>query len=154
MAFVNPTNQQFRTFFQRDFPFSINPVSGQGDDSDLNKVTDSDISVAIATTATFDINQDLFADQSSFTTAFLYFAAHQLCERLLMSAAGIQSQYSWLTTAKSVGDVSESFQIPPRVLEDPFMAAMSKTRYGVMFLRMMSPLMVGHTFAVPRVTLP
>lgn len=153
MAFTTPTVADFQAQFPRDFPYAVNPVSGQGDDSNLGLVTTDDINGAIQD-AQFNINPGLFANQASYTRAFCYLAAHQLCEKLLMGAAGAQSQYSWLTTSKSVADVSESFEVPEMVRESPILAHFSKTRYGAMYVQIVAPLLVGNVGALPRVTIP
>jgi hypothetical protein len=126
---------------------------GGGDNTDLKKITDDDLNGAILD-AQYNINEGLFATQQTFTRAFLYLAAHQLVEKVLMGMEGLASQYNWLTTSKSVGDVAEAFQIPKYLAEDPMLSHFSKTRYGAMYLQIISPLLVGHTMALPRATLP
>ena len=151
MSFTIPTVADFKQMFQRDFPYAVTAYGG--DATDLEKVTDTDIAGAIQD-AQFNVNPGLFPDQPSFTRAFLYLAAHQLVEKILMAAAGVQSQYSWLTAAKGAGGVTESFVIPEKVKEDPFLAHFSKTRYGAMYLQIVSPLLVGNVGSVFRATLP
>lgn len=124
-----------------------------GDDSNQKKVTDVDIQGAIQDAA-FNINECLFEDQASFTRAFNYLAAHNLVETILASVEGLASQYSWLTAAKSVGGINQSFQIPEMIAQDPFLASLSTTRYGLSYLRIVLPYLVGHTMALPRITNP
>lgn len=127
---------------------------GSGDETNLEKVTDDDINGAIFD-AEFNVNPGIFPSQQAFSRAFLYLAAHQLCSKLLMAAAGVQSQYEWLTTSKTVGDVSQSFAIPKELLEDsPWLADFSKTRYGAMYLQIVGPLLVGNVGTLPTVTNP
>lgn len=151
MSYTIPTVAAFKAQFPRAFPYAVTPAGG--DNSNPKKITDDDISGAILD-AQFNINEDLFASQEMFTRAFLYLAAHQLIEAVKAQMEGIASQYGWLTTSKSVGDVSESFQIPERFAQDPMLANISKTRFGAMYLQIVSPLLVGHVMALPRVTLP
>jgi len=134
-------------------PPIITITGGAGDPSDLSKVTDNDISGAIFD-AQFNINQALFPTQQFFSRAFLYLAAHQLVEKLLAAQEGMGSQYSWLTVSKSIDSVAEGFQIPERIAQDPMLSHFSKTRYGAMYLQIISPQLIGNVFVAFRETLP
>ena len=116
---------------------------GAGDDTNLQRVRDEDIEGAILD-AQFNINPGLFPNQQFFSRAFLYLAAHQLIEKLKMAAAGVQSQYAWLTASKGVDGVSQSFKIPDVVANNPTLANYSTTRYGAMYLQIVMPLLVGN----------
>lgn len=116
---------------------------GAGDNSDLTRVTDDDITSAIQDAA-FNVNQALFGTQSDWAKAFLYLAAHNLVERLLAAGEGMRSRYNWLTNAKTAGDLSESYTIPDSILESPFLSSVSKTRYGARYLEIVSPLLIGN----------
>jgi len=134
-------------------PPIITITGGAGDPSDLSKVTDNDISGAIFD-AQFNINQALFPTQQFFSRAFLYLAAHQLVEKLLAAQEGMGSQYSWLTISKGVDSVTEGFQIPERIAQDPMLSHFSKTRYGAMYLQIISPQLIANVFVAFRETLP
>lgn len=124
-----------------------------GDNTKLGMVTDDDLNGAIQD-ANFNINQSLFDDQASFNRAFLFLAAHQLCENIQAAFQGVGSQYAWLTQAKSVDGVSQSFMIPERISSDPFLSALSTTRYGMNYLKIVLPFIVGHAFSTIRETNP
>lgn len=126
---------------------------GAGDDTNQKKVTDVDVAGGIFD-AQFNINPGLFGSQAMFTRAFLYLAAHQMIEKIKMAAAGVQSQYSWLTKGKSVADVRQEFQIPKEIVDSPFLSHLSTTRYGAMYLQIVSPLLVGNVMADCTVTNP
>lgn len=126
---------------------------GAGSNSDLKRVIDDDIDGAFQD-ASFNMNEGLFSSQSEFSRAFNYLSAHMLVEKLLASGEGLASQYNWLTQSKTVGDISESFQIPDRILKDPMLAGFSKTRYGAMFLSIISPLLIGNMATQFRQSLP
>jgi len=134
-------------------PPIITITGGAGDPSDLSKVTDNDISGAIFD-AQFNINQALFPTQQFFSRAFLYLAAHQLVEKLLAAQEGMGSQYSWLTVSKSIDSVTEGFQIPERIAQDPMLSHFSKTRYGAIYLQIISPQLIANVFVAFRETLP
>lgn len=126
---------------------------GAGDESDLSRVRDDDI-VGAQADAGFNVNQELFDSQGNWNRAFNYLTAHMLVEKLLAAGEGLASQYNWLTGSKSVGDVSESFVIPDRIKDDPMLAAFSKTRYGAMYLQIISPLLIGNVSTQFRQSLP
>lgn len=118
-------------------------TGGAGDNTDQTRVTDDDVAGAILD-AQFNVNQALFGDQQTWARAFLYLAAHCLVERLLAAGEGVRSRFAWLTASKTVGDLSESFQIPEQILQSPFLASVSKTRHGARYLEIISPLLVGN----------
>ena len=156
MAFTTPTPADFRAQFARDFPYA--PAEGSGtppaagsDKADC--VTDADLRGAILD-ASAHVNSDLFATQASYSRAFLFLAAHNLCQNLLASGAGVRSAGEWLTTGKSVEDLAESYGIPKQVLEDPFLALLSKTRYGMRYLGLVVVFAKGNMMATFRQTLP
>lgn len=128
-------------------------LGGAGDDTDLTRVTDNDITGGIFD-ASFNVSRALFNDQALWSRAYLYLAAHCMVEKMLMAGEGLASQYNWLTQSKTVGNVNESFLIPERIMKDPMLAAFSKTRYGAMYLQIISPLLVGAMFASHRESLP
>jgi len=134
-------------------PPLISFVGGAGDDTNQKFVTDEDIAGAILD-AQFNINPGLFENNTYFQRAFLYLAAHQLVEKLLMAVEGLASQYNWLTNSKGVGSVNESFTIPEYIKDNPFLANLSKTRYGAMYVQIIWPLLIGNVHSAPRFTLP
>lgn len=132
---------------------TVTVSGGAGDNTDFTRVTDSDLTGAIFD-AQYNVSQALFDGQAQFSRAFLYLAAHNLVEKLLAAGEGLASQYNWLTASKSVGNVAESFNIPERIAKDPMLAAYSKTRYGALYLQIISPLLVGGMFTTHRTTQP
>lgn len=144
MAFVNPTIQEFKDYYFRDFPYGV--------DIDTS-VTDLDIAKAYGQTD-FNFNPDLFSNQANYTLGYLLLAAHWLVIDLRMASQGIAGKYSWLTTNKSVGSVSEGFQIPQRILDNPELAQLSQTNYGAKFLQLILPQLSGQIFSVHGRTLP
>ena len=156
MAFTTPTTDDFRAQFARDFPFA--PAEGGGTPpapgSDKAEcVTDADLRGAILD-AQAHVNQDLFGTQASYSRAFLFLAAHNLVQNLLAAGSGVRAAGDWLTTGKSVGDLAESYAIPKQILEDPFLAILSKTRYGMRYLQLVVVFAKGNMMATFRQTLP
>jgi hypothetical protein len=141
VAYTVPTVADFKAQFPRDFPYAV--TASGGDNTDLSRVTDTDIAGAI-TDAGFNVNEGLFATQAGYTRAYLFLAAHCLVQVLLAAGEGVKSSFNWLVTSKSAGDLSESFAIPRDILEDPYLGSISKTRYGSRYLEIISPLLVGN----------
>jgi hypothetical protein len=134
MAFTVPTIDDFKDAFDRDFPF----------DPDMNKgVRDKDITNAI-NDASYAINEGLFSEQAIYTRAFLLLAAHSLVTNLRNSSKGLAGGFSWLTSSKGVGSVSESYSIPDQVLQNPYLGLLAKTSYGARYLEMVAPLLAGN----------
>lgn len=143
MAFVNPTVDEFKTFFARDFPYGSTPEF----------VMDQDITKAFIQT-----NVSIYAGfptQEVYSLAYEYLAAHFLTLNLQASSQGVAGTGSpGLTTSKSVGSVSEGFQIPDIYMKNPTFAAFSKTKYGQMYFELIYPYLVGAMTVVRGSTRP
>lgn len=135
--YTNPTVADFKAYFTRDWPYG----------NDNKSVMDVDITKAIAQ-AGFNFNQALFSTQDRYTMGFLYLTAHYLVVDLRMAAQGISGSYPWLQTSHAAGSVSESLQIPQRILDNPVFAMLSKTNYGAKYLALILPQLVGNVFTV------
>jgi hypothetical protein len=149
MAFTVPTVAQFKAQFVRDFPFAL-PEGGNPGTND-KRVLDGDITNA-QTAAGMNSNVNLWSSQTEYTYVFNLLTAHFLVTNLLASSQGLRGQGSWLTQSKSIDGVSESFAIPQRVLNSPTLAPLSKTTYGLQYLNILAPRMVGNIMAIPRQT--
>lgn len=138
--FEYPTVQDFKNYFFRDFPYS----TGTCDES---KIVTKDIEKAMVE-AKFNFNPALFGTQEQFTVGFLYLTAHYLVTDLRNSSQGLAGKYTWLSQSKSVGSVSESYGIPPRILENPYMAMLTQTNYGAKYISLLLPQLIGNVFVV------
>lgn len=143
MAYTPVTIADFKAFFVRDFPY--------GNDED--HVMDSDITKALGT-AGITFNEGLWSSQAQFNQAYLYLTAHFLVESIRASSSGLNSQNAGNTIAKSVGDVSESYEIPEKVKRNPFLAALYTTKYGALFVQMLAPRLVGNVLTLRGRTTP
>lgn len=138
MSYTEPNIADFKTYFERDFPFG----------TDISQhVLDADLTRARKETKNY-IAHDLFEDQDVFDAAFLNLMAHNLVINLKNSAMGIKNQGEWMTTSKSVGSVSTSQQLPQAVIDDPQFAWYSKTGYGINYLSLVLPRIKGAMFSV------
>jgi hypothetical protein len=125
-----------------------------GDNTDNEKVTDYDLARAFNAAEGFNASPSFFSTQSAYTYANNLLAAHYLCENLQASGVGLGGKAEWLTQSKTVGNVSEAYAIPDRVLKSPFLAKLSKTTYGAQFLELVSPQLIGNIKSFHGVTHP
>lgn len=144
MAFTNPTVTDFKTQFARDFPFGTDPNTS---------VLDSDVSNAFVFT-NVNFNPALFCDQTTYALAYNLLSAHYLVTNLRSSSQGINGQYNFLQASKGVGSVNEAFNIPERILANPYWSMLTKTNYGATYLQILLPQLTGQVFNVYGTTQP
>ena len=136
MAFANPSVADFKSFFSRDFPYGVDPDVA---------ILDADITKAFVF-VNINMNQALFADQGSYNVGYLLLSAHYLVMNIRASSQGLNGQFNFTQSGKSVGSVSESFAIPQRVLDNPDWAVLMKTNYGAQFLQLILPQLAGQMY--------
>lgn len=137
------TTDEFRRWFQRDFPFSDNGSEG---------VMEGDILKAFAE-ANFVFNKGLFTEKEQ-PIAFLYLAAHYLVIDLKNSSMGLKGSFNGLMTNKSVGSVSVGYSMPNWILEHPIYSLIAQTPYGVKYLSLAVARCVGNFGVVKGATQP
>lgn len=142
--YTNPSISDFQNYFIRDFPYGIDPNTC---------VLNSDISKAFGQTG-FNINPGLFCNQANYTIGYLFLSAHYLVVDLRMSSQGMNGQYSFLEQSKSVGSVNQSFAIPQRILDNPYISMLMKTNYGAKYIELILPQLCGQVFNSYGTTLP
>lgn len=143
-GYSNPTIVDFQNYFVRDFPYGTDPNVS---------ILDQDIGNAFFST-NFNINQGLFENQGSYSLGYLLLSAHYLVMNLRQSSQGMNGQYNFLQSSKGVGQVSESFSIPERIMGDPYWAMLTKTNYGQAYLQLLLPQLAGQMFNAYGTTLP
>lgn len=139
MSFLNPSVDDFTSYFTRDFPYTLDPNTG---------IQDTDIAKAYGQ-VNFEINSALFTNQENYTLGYLWLAAHYLVIDLRASSQGIAGRYNWLESSKQVGNLSSGFSIPQRILDNPKMAMLSQTRYGAKYLELLLPQLCGQIIVAP-----
>jgi hypothetical protein len=144
MPFANPSVQDFKDYFFRDFPYGTDPET---------QVLDQDIAKAYQMT-NINFSQALWPDQSSYNVGYFYLSAHYLCMNLQTSSQGINGAFSFLEQSKNVGNVAQSFAIPQRVLDNPDWAVLMKTSYGAQYLQLILPQLTGQIGIAYGSTLP
>lgn len=136
MSYINPSVADFKAYFYRDFPYGTDVET---------QVIDQDITKAYVM-VNINVNQALFGDQGSFNVGYLLLSAHYLVMNLRASSQGINGQYNFLQSNKSVGSIAEAFSIPQRILDNPDLAMLCKTNYGAQFIQLILPQLTGQIF--------
>lgn len=145
---TQPTVEEFKEFFIRDFNFA--PAD---DPNNLDYVIDSDITKAI-TAAMIHFPTDLFGSDDNNTYAFMYLAGFYLVSAIQVSSKGLSSQSKFPISGNSVGSVSINFSIPERYSKDPYLSSLTTNGYGMMYLSLIIPLLVGNVGIALGTTLP
>lgn len=109
------------------------------------KVSDLDISHAYAE-SDITFNTSLFGDNASLILGYLYLSAHYLVNDL--NAGGVDSNPTGIVNSKSVGNVSEGYSIPDWQLKSPVYSFYTKSSYGLKYLNMVLPRLVGNVVSV------
>jgi hypothetical protein len=139
-----PSVSDFKTYFVRDFNFA--PENDQNVDK---YIVDADIIRAI-TESQASFNETLFGDNA--TIIFMYLVAYTLVVNIQNSSKGISSQAKFPISSNSVGDVSITFQIPDRYQKDALLQQYTKNGYGMKYLELALPYLVGVTSSACRTT--
>lgn len=106
-------------------------------------VQDDDIDRAFDE-AEFNINQGIFSTDAQIQLAYLYVTAHYLVNDMRAAMQGIESSGSFNVSARSVGRVSETYAIPQRYLDSPALSFFTTSAYGMKYLSLVMPHLVGN----------
>lgn len=101
-----------------------------------------------------NFNADLWPDQPTYSLGYNLLTAHYLVLNIRQSSQGLSGQYNFTQVGKSAGSVSETFSIPPRILDNPVFAMLAKTNYGAQYLQLLLPQLSGQMFNAYGDTLP
>lgn len=143
-TYTNPSVQDFKDYFTRDFPYGTDPEEN---------VLDSDIAKAFQLT-NINFNPCFWNSQGAYNVGYFLLSAHYLTMNLRASSQGINGQFNFLEQSKSVGSVSQSFGIPQRFLDNPDWAMIARTNYGAQYLQLILPQLTAQVFSVHGSTRP
>lgn len=154
---MTPTVTQFQAKFTRDFNYA-----DPGDPNNLNFITDNDINQAMSS-ALQNFNPGLFGvgqntanpnpnGLDNATNAFFYLTAFYLAVSLQTSAKGISSQVNFPINSKSAGGVAIAYSIPERYTKSPILSQYTQNGYGMIYLSLVLPMLVGNIRLVPGTT--
>lgn len=126
------TIADFKAHFTRDFVYG----------SSCDTVTDADITKAMSE-ARASFNSGLFSTDETLKISFLYLTAHFLAFDLQSAQQGIGSTGVFPVVSRTVGSVSETYNVPLWLQHDPILSAYATTRYGLKYIALVKPLLIG-----------
>ena len=118
-----------------------------------NYVSDKDIRRAWGE-ALVSFNEGLFGDCEETKTAFLYLVAFYLAYDLSLAQTGAYGNVGFPATEVRVGSVSEGYYIPKVYLENPVLGFYARNGFGLKYLNMVYPKLVGNVGVVAGWSLP
>lgn len=148
MAFTVPSVADFKAYFVRDFNYAP-----ENDASNLKFVTDADINKAYGQ-ASLNFNNSLFGEDADAEIAYKWLSAFYLVYDLQASSKGLTSQSNFPISSKSVGSVSIGFTVPEKYARDPYLSIFTGNGYGLKYLSLLLPRLVGNIVAIGGATLP
>ena len=101
-------------------------------------VTDADITRAMSQ-AIINTNYRFGSNDTERINIYLHLIAFYLVLDWQNSATGVNSGYSVLVSSKSVGDVSESYNFPQWMMNNPLYSLYSSNGYGMKYLSLIIP---------------
>lgn len=143
------TIQQFKDRFYRDFTYKKVDENGIDSIPDQDFVQDQDIQNAFNDAKPL-LNQALLGSDATITLGYLYLSAHCLSLNIKAASAGVNSggTGAFPVTSRSVGSVSEAYQVPDAYKDDPILAQYAQTAYGQKYLAMVMPMLRGNMAGV------
>lgn len=105
-----------------------------------NYILDDDIQKAF-TQAYPNANINFGATCNEKVNIYLHLVAFYLVFDIKNSSAGINSSFTGTLSSKSVGDVSESYNIPNWMMQDPMYSIYAANGYGLKYLSLIAPYM-------------
>lgn len=137
------TINDFKTFFVKDF------VYGNED----GQVSDADITRAMME-ANMNFNEDMFDTNEDKKLILLYLTAYYLVVDMNNINTQGASNNGGLVTYRQVRNVAESFKVPKWIEENPMFSQFAQNGYGLKYLNMIYPYLIGRMTIVPGATLP
>ena len=137
------TIDEFKEFFSKDFEYG----NGEG------QVSDSEI-VRAMNEAGMNYNESILSDCGSKKIIFSYLTAYYLVIDINNANAQGASNNGGLVTYRQVRNVAESFKVPKWIEENPMLSQFAQNGYGLKYITMIYPYLIGNVGIVPGATLP
>lgn len=137
------TIDEFKTFFAKDFDYG----------TEITQVSDVDISKAMVE-AGMNFNEKLFDCVEEKKMIFSYLTAYYLVVDINNANTQGASNNGGLVTYRQVRNVAESFKVPNWVSENPMLSQFAQNGYGLKYITMIYPYLIGNMGVVPGATLP
>jgi hypothetical protein len=139
--YTYPQVDDFKAQFVSDFPYQANfPLLPPAE-----TVQDYQIAAALVEEQTY-ISQAFFKSQANFTLGACRLAAHFMVLSLRAQSQGIWGTQTSMQVNKEVGGVSQGFEIPERIRNNPNLSKYLQTLYGWQYLTMILPQLNGVCF--------
>ncbi len=139
MLTTDITIADFRSRFVRDFDYA---PAGAAIQPCQDLIYDADIEKAYGM-ASILFPTGLWSNDTEFKTAYLLLSAHCMVTDIQTAAGGIASTGLNPTASRSVGAVSESYDMPDWATKSRTLAPYLATRYGQQYLMLLKPRMIG-----------
>ena len=123
------------------------------EDSIYNYINDSDIEKAMKEADTV-FNESLSTTEAEKELQYLYLTAHFLCLDIRAGVDGINATGKQVAQSRSVGSVSESYVVPEEWTRSSIFNFYTTTHYGLKFLSMVTPKMIGNIKSIEGATNP
>ena len=143
------TVQDFKDHFTRDFKYASDHLL----ECQSEYVTDADITKSF-NEALVNFNDTLFSDDIDLKITFLLLSAHYLAWDLQSAVQGAKSTGVFPVSSRTVGPVTESYSVPAWLQKDPVFSAYATTRYGLKYISIIKPLLLGGVAVYSGSTLP
>lgn len=137
------TISDFKGFFVKDFEYG----------TEEGQVSDTDITRAM-TEANMNFNEDMFDTNDEKKLILLYLTAYYLVVDMNNVNTQGASNNGGLVTYRQVRNVAESFKVPKWIEENPLFSQFAQNGYGLKYLNMIYPYLIGRMMVVPGATLP
>lgn len=118
-----------------------------------NYVSDNDIERA-RLEAEANFNLGLTTKKEVARLVFLYLWAFYLAYDLSLAQGGAYGSVTYPVTSVTVGSVSESYYVPKAYLEDPILGFYARNGFGLKYLSLVYPNLIGNVVAVAGWSLP
>lgn len=105
-----------------------------------NYVTNDDIKRAMSQ-AIINANYRFGSNDTERIDIYLHLVAFYLVMDLKNASSGVNSSYAGMVASKSVGDVSESYNFPQWLVNNPLYSIYSQNGYGMKYLSLIMPYM-------------
>lgn len=137
------TIEEFKEYFSKDFDYGTEP----------DQVSDAEIARAMAE-AGMNYNEAILTCCESKKIIFAYLTAYYLVVDINNANTQGASNNGGLVTYRQVRNVAESFKVPKWIEENPMLSQFAQNGYGLKYITMIYPYLIGNVGVVPGATLP
>lgn len=123
------------------------------EDNVSDYVSDEDIKKAMGE-AEVSFNHAFAANCQEARVQMMYLIAFYLAYDLSVGAGGAYGMINFPATSVTVGSVSESYYVPKAYLEDPILGFFARNGFGLKYLNMVYPKLIGNVGVVAGWSLP